>query len=416
MTGEIFEDSGPAIVVEGVSKRFRLPQERYHTLKERALHAFQRTRYENLEGLHDLSFTVSRGEFFGVVGRNGSGKSTLLKCVAGIYRVDSGDIQVNGKLSTLIELGVGFNPDLAAEDNVTLNAILLGLSPRDARSRVDNVIEFAELEEFKDLKLKNYSSGMYVRLAFAVMIQVDAEILLIDEVLAVGDVAFQQKCFREFGRMREQGRTILFVTHDMEAVNRFCDRALLLERGKPVAIGDPREVSGQYLAVNFRHERGADATELAGKLADRAAFIAEAWFENEHGERREYLEPGRPCVCKVRVEFNWELDDPNFVLSIDSAKGTKLFATSSAWNGERTGSFRAGDVVVFSVAFDNVFAPGRYYASPHIAVLEGHAAGIVDRRDRAAALVVTGAAEEGSLVSVDHDFSIERVTAKELSA
>ena len=220
-----------SLVVDHVSKRFRVPKERYHTLKERALHGFRRTRWEVLEGLHDVSFSVAPGEFFGVVGRNGSGKSTLLKCIAGIYRTDAGEIEANGRLSTFIELGVGFNPDLAAEDNVVLNAILLGLDPHEARKRVDSVIEFAELQEFRDLKLKNYSSGMYVRLAFAVMIQVDADILLIDEVLAVGDAAFQHKCYAEFERLRDEGRTIIFVTHDMHAVNRFCHRALLLERG-----------------------------------------------------------------------------------------------------------------------------------------------------------------------------------------
>ncbi len=399
----------PAIVVDHVTKRFRMPHERYSTLKERALHAFSRRSHEVLEGLHDVSFSVQPGEFFGVVGRNGSGKSTLLKCIAGIYRADAGAIRVNGRMSTFIELGVGFNPDLAARDNVTLNAILLGLTPSEARRRVDRVIEFAELQEFTDLKLKNYSSGMYVRLAFAVMIQVDAEILLIDEVLAVGDAAFQQKCYAEFERMREAGRTIVFVTHDMAAVNRFCHRALLLERGRIVSSGDPHEVTGDYLAVNFRAERGGDATERAGELRDRAAYISEAWFEDEHGQRREHLAHGRPCACKVRVKFNWELEEPSLALSLDSDRGAKVFATSSTWAGKRTGSFRAGDEVVFSVSFDNVLAPGRYYASPHVALLEGGGAGIVDRRERAAALVVTGDGAEGGLVKVPHDFDLERV-------
>ena len=406
----------PAIVVDRVSKRYRIPREQYHTLKERALHAFQRTRYETLDGLDDVSFAVPRGEFFGIVGRNGSGKSTLLKCIAGIYRVDAGAIAVNGRMSTFIELGVGFNGDLAAYDNVVLNAILLGLSPAEARDRVERVIEFAELGEFSDLKLKNYSSGMYVRLAFAVMVHVDAEVLLIDEVLAVGDAAFQQKCYRQFERMRTEGRTILFVTHDMEAVNRFCDRALLLERGRAVKMGEPAEVSGEYLAINFRRERGADATELIGKLRDRAAVITEAWFEDEHGQRREYLESGRPCTCKVRVEFNWELDDPAFAMAIETDRGTNVFATSNTWTGCETGSFRGGDQAVFAVAFENFLAPGRYYVSPQVALLTGPGAGIVDRRERAAAMVVTGAAGEGGLTALPHDLSVERTSVGELSA
>src|ERR671939_232542 len=157
--------SGPPIVAQSVTKTFRVPEEQTHTLKERALHPLRRARHQTFPALNDVSFEVRRGEFFGIAGRNGSGKSTLLKCLAGIYRVDQGRIYVNGRVSTFIELGVGFNPDLAARDNVALNGIMLGLSPRDARERFERVIEFAELQEFVDLKLKNYSSGMHVRLA-----------------------------------------------------------------------------------------------------------------------------------------------------------------------------------------------------------------------------------------------------------
>src|SRR6202000_2705438 len=178
--------------------------------------------------LNDISFAVNEGEFFGIAGRNGSGKSTLLKCIAGIYQAE-GDIWTRGRMSTFIELGIGFNMDMAARDNVVMNGIMLGLSPREARRRYDAVIDFAELREFEDLKLKTYSAGIQVRLPFSVAIQVDADILLIDEVLAVGDAAFQQKCFDVFNQMRDNGRTIIFVTHDMGSLQRFCHRALLLE-------------------------------------------------------------------------------------------------------------------------------------------------------------------------------------------
>src|SRR5215218_8083597 len=247
----------PALVVDGVVKRFRIPGERVMTLKERALHPLRKTPWHELTAVDGVSFSVAPGEFFAVVGRNGSGKSTLLKCMAGIYRVDGGQIYVNGSLSTFIELGVGFNPDLAARDNVVLNAIMLGLSPREARDRFDRVIEFAELEDFVDLKLKNYSSGMHVRLAFSVMIQADADILLIDEVLAVGDASFQQKCFDVFQGLKDAGKTMLFVTHDMGAVQRFCDRALLIENGVVKTIGDPQRVGNQYVELNFGRDTGA---------------------------------------------------------------------------------------------------------------------------------------------------------------
>src|SRR4051812_46242418 len=282
-----------AVVVEGVSKQFEIPHEVSHTLKERALHPFRRPQKHILEALQDVSFSVEEGEFFGVVGRNGSGKSTLLKCMAGIYRADRGTIGIAGRLSTFIELGVGFNPDLEAEDNIVLNGVMLGLSPREARRRADAVIDFAGLEEFTDLKLKNYSSGMLVRLAFSVMVQVDADVLLIDEVLAVGDAAFQQKCFDEFNRIREQGRTVLLVTHAMSAVERFCDRAMLLERGHVVDIGEPSRIANEYLDVNFQQEKPAAAAAYEEeRFGDGTAEIAEAWFEDAEGRRTDVLRQG----------------------------------------------------------------------------------------------------------------------------
>lgn len=239
----------PAVIVDDVSKSFTLPRERMHTLKERALHPFRRRQFDHLQALDGVSFAVEDGEFFGIVGRNGSGKSTLLKCLAGIYGIDSGGIYLNGRVSTFIELGVGFNPALGARDNAMINAIMLGLGKREAAERYERILDFSELHEFEDMKIKNYSSGMLVRLAFSVMIQVDADILLIDEVLAVGDAAFQQKCFDEFARLRDERRTILFVTHDMSAVQRFCDRALLLERGNVVDIGASDAIGDRYFAV-----------------------------------------------------------------------------------------------------------------------------------------------------------------------
>src|SRR3954454_23553154 len=282
----------PAVVVDGVTKNFRLPRERVHTLKERMLHPLRRASHDELRALAAVDFHVMPGEFFGIVGRNGSGKSTLLKCLAGIYGVNEGRIFVNGRLSTFIELGVGFNPDLPAYDNVMLNGTMLGLSPREARARFDSVIDFAELRDFVDLKLKNYSSGMMVRLAFSVMIQVDADILLIDEVLAVGDASFQQKCYDVFERIRRSGSTVLFVTHDMANVQRFCDRALLLEHGKMVELGDPEHVGNRYLELNFSEdaraaEAGEEATEQHEerveepiRYGDGRAEILDAWFED----------------------------------------------------------------------------------------------------------------------------------------
>ncbi len=394
----------PAIAVDGVSKTFRIPHERVNTLKERALHPFRRSGYDRFEALSDVSFAIERGEFFGVVGRNGSGKSTLLKCMAGIYRADSGAIYVNGRVSTFIELGVGFNPELAARDNVLLNGVMLGLSPREARERYDRVIDFAELNQFEELKLKNYSSGMQVRLAFSVMVQVDADILLIDEVLAVGDVGFQQKCFDVFNKLRDEGKTILFVTHDMAAVRRFCHRAVLLERGKVVRIGEPSEVADSYVDLSF-HTGGEDAAPREdGRSGDGTAEIIEGWWEDEHGERQTILHQSRPCSFHARVRFAREVTNPGIATVFENEHHQPLMATSTQWTEGETGRFEAGDEAVFSVHMDMAFAPGRVYASPWVA-LGAHR--VMDRRPRIASAVVVGGHVSGGLVDLPHDVRLE---------
>jgi ABC-type polysaccharide/polyol phosphate transport system ATPase subunit len=399
------EPQVPPVVVDGVSKTFRLPRERVHTLKERVLHPMRRTGYTRLEALGDVSFAVEPGEFFGIVGRNGSGKSTLLKCVAGIYRADSGRIYVDGRLSTFIELGVGFNPDLAARDNVVLNALMLGLSPREARERVDRVIEFAELEEFADLKLKNYSSGMHVRLAFSVMIQVDADVLLIDEVLAVGDAAFQQKCFDEFHRLRAEGRTILLVTHDMSAVSRFCDRAVLLERGQLVATGEPEAIAEQYLAMNFaRYEATRTTVDSGPATAGALAVVREVWFEDEFGQVAEFHAQGRRCVFKARVELRRDVDELGFWVAIDNDNGLRAFSTATSPH-ERP-AFRTGEVAVLTLDFQNDLVPGWRY---HVTLeLEWGAERLrVERRERVASIVVTGARLTLDDQTLEHRLSVE---------
>jgi ABC-type polysaccharide/polyol phosphate transport system ATPase subunit len=243
---------GLAIEARGISKSFEIPHEQRTMFKEYFLHPFRHVTYERNEAVRDVDVSIPAGEFLGVIGANGSGKSTLLKILAGIYRADAGSVRVSGKISPFIELGVGFNLELNARDNLRITATLLGLTSRELRERFDDILAFSELERFVDQKLKNYSSGMIVRLAYSIAIQVPFNILLLDEVLAVGDEAFQQKCFATFDEMREQGKTIVYVSHDLATVERFCDRALLLERGRVAAVGPPDEVIGVYR----QHEAG----------------------------------------------------------------------------------------------------------------------------------------------------------------
>jgi ABC-2 type transport system ATP-binding protein len=237
----------PAIDVRGVTKTFLLPHQLRTTFKEHFLHPFDRTQYERQEALRDVTFAVEEGEFFGIVGANGSGKSTLLKIIAGIYRQDEGSVVVNGQLSPFIELGVGFNPELNARDNVRINGTLLGLSKRELEERFDDIIAFAELERFVDQKLKNYSSGMQVRLAFSIAIQVPFDVLLLDEVLAVGDASFQEKCFAVFDDIRAAGKTVVLVSHDLGSVAKFCPRALWLEQGRVAYLGEAGDVVERYV-------------------------------------------------------------------------------------------------------------------------------------------------------------------------
>jgi ABC-type polysaccharide/polyol phosphate transport system ATPase subunit len=238
--------SVPAIRVERVSKTFHLPHARRTTLKEHFLHPFQRSGAETQQALQEVSFTVEDGEFFGIIGPNGSGKSTLLKIIGGIYPPATGAVRVQGNLSPFIELGVGFNMELNARDNILINGTLMGLSKRQLADRFDTILGFAELERFVDQQLKNYSSGMLLRLAYSIAIQVPFDILLLDEVLAVGDQSFQQKCFATFDQMRADGKTIVFVSHDLDSVARFCDRVLLLAAGVPRALGAADDVIQQY--------------------------------------------------------------------------------------------------------------------------------------------------------------------------
>ncbi len=397
----------PALVVEDVHKTFKLPHQRYSTFKERVLHPLRSSVYDELHAVDGVSVEIARGEFFGIVGRNGSGKSTLLKCLAGIYPIDTGRIEVNGRLSPFIELGVGFNAELSARENVLINAVMLGLTRRQARERFDEIIAFAELEEFVDLQLKNYSSGMSVRLAFAVSIQVDADILLVDEVLAVGDASFQQKCFEQFHRMKDEGRTIVFVTHDMSSVERFCDRAMLIERGVVQMIDEPHRIGRAYNELNFGgliHSQ--DDEDRWGNQA--VAEIVECWFEDRGGERISAQAQGEWVSICTEVRFHAPIEDPIFAMSLRNEVRHSVFVTSSLYRQEQTGSFAAGDRVIFRVSLDNWLAPSLYQASPSVA-RAGGGADALDVREDLADLAVHATWVSGGVADLPHTLELDRL-------
>ena len=353
-------DAGPvAIEVQGLDKSFRIPTHRVDSFKERALHPLARTEYRELRALEGVSFEIHKGEFFGIVGRNGSGKSTLLKVLASIYRADAGRIRTAGRVAPFIELGVGFNPELTARENVVLNGVLMGLSRRESQHRLDAVLEFAELEEFVDLKLKNYSSGMLVRLAFAAMIQAEADVLLIDEVLAVGDASFQQKCAEVFREMRASDRTIVLVTHDMTAIDTYCDRAMLLHDGELLYIGEPPEVRRRYFKQNF--EGTPEPWERRRGVPDHHARLVEAWLEDGEGERVATVEAGSPIRFQAVLEARQDLVNPEFGFEFRNMEGATAFGFNRTLDAEAgTARLAAGERASIAVSIDNVLMPGTY--------------------------------------------------------
>jgi ABC-2 type transport system ATP-binding protein len=356
------------VVVEarGIEKTFRIPSHRIDSFKERATHPFRRVVYREKPVLRGVSFDVHQGEFFGVVGRNGSGKSTLLKILSSIYRADAGTIRMAGTLAPFIELGVGFNPELTSRENVVLNGVMMGLGRREAQRRLDAVLEFAELREFADLKLKNYSSGMMVRLAFAVMVEADADIMLIDEVLAVGDAAFAQRCMDVFHARRSAGRTLVLVTHDMATVQELCDRAMLLHDGEPDYVGDPAEAAARYYRVNF--EGGAQGDGDALGVPDVNVSVVDAWLERGAARVRT-VRQGEPIELTAILEARRDLEAPIFGIHVLDAFGGAVFGFNRALTVPDGTPDRVptGRRVRLAGSIDNPLVPGRYFVNCFVA-------------------------------------------------
>jgi len=345
------------IDVQDVHKTFRIPNRRVDSLKERASHPLTRIEHRDLRALQGVSFGVHRGEFFGIVGRNGSGKSSLLKILASIYRADSGRVRIAGRLAPFIELGVGFNPELTAQENGVLNGVLMGLTLREARRRLSEVIEFAELEDFADLKLKNYSSGMMVRFAFSIMVQADADVMLVDEVLAVGDAAFSQKCMDVFHEKRRAGKTVVLVTHDMATVQSLCHRAMLLHEGELKYIGFPEDTALRYYRLNFAEpsSSGLPAEETA--VLDVNVRVVEATLRNAMGQPTESVEQDVPIEVDIVLEAARSLGQLTFVFHIVNDDGVVV----STFNCTLQRPIAPGGRIRLSGKIENRLVAGRYY-------------------------------------------------------
>ena len=351
-----------SISVLHMSKTFKLPHEQFRGIKQVVINFRPGRKYELQHVLTNLTFDIKRGEFFGIVGRNGSGKSTLLKLLAQIYSPNSGSVEVNGSLTPFIELGVGFNPELTGRENVYLNGALLGFDRTQMGKMYDEIVDFAELSEFMDQKLKNYSSGMQVRLAFSIAIRAKSDILLIDEVLAVGDAAFQRKCYDYFMLLKKTDTTVILVTHDMGAVRQYCDRAIMIEDGKIITAGPPEEVAQAYQRLFTEEETESDAdNDTSGAPLETG--------QTRWGSGKMRLEKATAKVSEqsvlltCRFKSNTDLPPTLYGFTLHGPSDAVILDGNTFKAKVSTPPTKTGDIVEAAWEIPNIFAAGKHTVS-----------------------------------------------------
>jgi ABC-2 type transport system ATP-binding protein len=351
-----------AIAVKDVSKTFKLPHERQGSLKNVFIDMFRGKRtYEKQRVLQDITFDIKQGEFFGIVGRNGSGKSTLLKLLAGIYTPDKGGITINGKLTPFIELGVGFNPELTGRENVFLNGALLGFSRPQMEEMYDEIVAFAELEKFMDQALKNYSSGMQVRLAFSIAIRANTEILLLDEVLAVGDENFQKKCYEYFAELKKDKKTVILVSHDMNSVQRFCTKAMLVHDGEIKMIGKADVVAKEYEEINrdaLLSKRKAAQTKTPEEV-NKYVDVKIKTVGDKNKATGSFL-PEERLIFEVEVKAKETIEDAFVGFSIRRADGEIVYWITTEEKEHEIKVFKAGKPVKLTFDIQNIYGENSY--------------------------------------------------------
>jgi len=390
-----------AVEVDSVSKRYRIYHEKVPSLKQTIL-TLRRTTFEEFSALNDISFSVKHGETCGIIGPNGSGKSTLLKLMAGIIRPTSGRITINGPLSALLELGAGFHPDLTGRENIYINAAILGMKKRDVDRKLNDIIEFSELERFIDTPVKNYSSGMYMRLGFSVAINVNPDILLVDEVLAVGDQAFQSKCYKVIYDFMKKGKTIIIVSHDLDTISDLCSKVIFLKDGNVMDSGKPLDMVSKYRAYveelekkriveQQREERkkifktviegnrkvvsGEEISRLSrlsidGETLNRFgsgdAEITEVGLYDKEGGKIDYCKYGDDAKVIYSVLFKKQVEEPIFGIRITDYRGNIVFGTNTRLNKIKTETFNNGDKVSVAFSFSINLMGGEYSISPAV--------------------------------------------------
>lgn len=385
------------IVVDRVSKDFKLSHDSKTTLKSRAISALRfrhKSPTEIQHALKDISFDIKEGEFFGIVGRNGSGKSTLLKILAGIYQPNKGGVHIQGKLVPFIELGVGFNPELTGRENIYLNGAMLGFSKKEVSSFYDEVVYFAELENFMDKKLKNYSSGMQVRLAFSMAIQAKANILLIDEVLAVGDADFQRKCFEYFSYLKKTNTTVVFVSHDMDAIRKYCDRAVLIEKSRLTKIGSPDKVAQAYM------KQFSDNDDVHGDYETGTTRWGDGGVMTESIEVKVATEH---ITINQKIMPNKDIESLIVGIRIRNSAGTHITGTNTNLEKIKVGPLKRRKSILVTWVIPNIFSQDKYYVDPSMLYEDGITT--ADWWDEAVSFVVKR--EKKLPYSVDPGFKIK---------
>lgn len=333
-----------AIVVKDLWKSFKLPHEKRNTLFESIAGIFDgKQGYEEFVALKDINFTVKKGEAIGIIGENGCGKSTLLKVIANIYRATKGSVKITGKITPFLELGVGFQPDLTAKENIYIYGAIMGLSDREIDARLEEILDFSGLKRFEDTKLKNFSSGMQVRLAFATAIQTNPEILLMDEVLAVGDMEFQQKCMNVFQQYIKEKKTIVFVSHDLNSVRRFCSKALLLRHGEQVAFGNTNEIIDKYVygddteKLQIESKKSESKDQNVGiekkRWGNKKVEITGVKFIDKFGRESTMFNSGDSMTIGIRYDVNDAVDDIQIGIAIYSDNDIMCYGTNTDIRG-----------------------------------------------------------------------------------
>jgi ABC-2 type transport system ATP-binding protein len=401
----------PAVIVQDLYKTFKLPHEQHNGLKQAAISIFRSNRgYEVQKVLNNISFEIKKGEFFGIVGRNGSGKSTLLKLLAGIYVPDKGLIQVNGSLTPFIELGVGFNPELTGRENIFLNGALLGFSKNEMNSMYDDIVEFAELEKFMDQKLKNYSSGMQVRLAFSIAIRADSAILLLDEVLAVGDAVFQKKCFDYFKELKKQRKTVILVSHDANVLREYCTAGILLENGKIVYKGKISQVVMNYLDILNKSEEASAGEEEPGDKntwgTGEIDIVSTGTYKSNSSKekKRVFADADADILVRVKFEAKSVADAPVYGITITDAEGRRVFQSNTLWTHTKTETVNENQVISVEWVVPNVFNTGSYFISPAVANRNGSV--IYQWRDATAVFKVRKELESSAIINLPHSIKV----------